>query len=716
MKATFKNLFLPVLVTMLVVSCNTEELFIEPVTEVVEEDTDINAEDTEDIVEDNEDVLIEPCDFSLDNLEPNATILINCIMDLQGQTINLPANVTLLYEGGDIINGTLNFSEGNVISGELLNSTLTIDGATPQLKDPTFNFDPNRWGIIEGEVTQEEADHNNVVINDILIKVQTFGATTFKLDKLDAYFYAERLHRGGIEIPSNMNFEMTNNTHLRAHLNTYFRALIFIGDKENIKVSGGNLHGNRNTPGFDISYAAHGSRSLIIVKTGVNITFENINLVNSAQDGINIESMRHAYEADYIPSRNILITGCTFDSNRRNNLSITDGLDMVVENCIFLNAGIDMEHSKGIAPQFGIDLEPHIQDEDKPLQHLERVILRNNVERGSAKGSIVFADGDYYTFENNDFERGVFLVGAANVQIINNTIGHGGISLGDDPGNWYTLMRNENNVVSGNTITGIGNGSGVGINAVNKGFTIFDNHIIDMGVGILLRAAKDLHIYNNIIESIGPGDDGINALFFLDNALIENNTIKVNDFAFYFDGINSYTDYENYSFTIKNNIIETEFISFFSNVGGLNFIENNLNSGLRLTNCQNTMITNNSITASKPFSIELTGNETDNLSIIGNVIENDDNAGLGHGISGQITSSENKNIEISSNQFSNKGSNSGIAIQGFHGITVKDNSGFIEARPLIKYKGNNSVFTNNIRLNEGSEIENEIEGTNNTIN
>ena len=173
------------------------------------------------------------------------------------------------------------------------------------------------------------------------------------------------------------------------------------GDKENIKVSGGNLHGNRNTPGFDISYAAHGSRSLIIVKTGVNITFENINLVNSAQDGINIESMRHAYEADYIPSRNILITGCTFDSNRRNNLSITDGLDMVVENCIFLNAGIDMEHSKGIAPQFGIDLEPHIQDEDKPLQHLERVILRNNVERGSAKGSIVFADGDYYTFENN---------------------------------------------------------------------------------------------------------------------------------------------------------------------------------------------------------------------------------------------------------------------------------------------------------------------------
>ena len=191
MKATFKNLFLPVLVTMLVVSCNTEELFIEPVTEVVEEDTDINAEDTEDIVEDNEDVLIEPCDFSLDNLEPNATILINCIMDLDGATISVPANVSILYEGGDIINGTLNFSDNTIISGELLNSTLTLSGSNPQLKDPVFNFIPPRWDIVEGEVPQDVANRNTLIINEILIKVKAMGASNFKLDKLDAYFYGD---------------------------------------------------------------------------------------------------------------------------------------------------------------------------------------------------------------------------------------------------------------------------------------------------------------------------------------------------------------------------------------------------------------------------------------------------------------------------------------------------------------------------------------------
>ena len=46
MKTTFKNLFLLVLVTMLFVSCNTEELFVDPITQAGEEDTEINDEDT----------------------------------------------------------------------------------------------------------------------------------------------------------------------------------------------------------------------------------------------------------------------------------------------------------------------------------------------------------------------------------------------------------------------------------------------------------------------------------------------------------------------------------------------------------------------------------------------------------------------------------------------------------------------------------------------
>ena len=713
MKLITKPLFLAFFLTLSLLACNNEDLFVEPTAEVVDPST---PEDTTPPNDTNPVTPVTaPCDFKLDAVQANSTVIINCVMDLQGKTVNLPANVTLVYEGGDIINGTLNFSSNATLSGELMNASLTMAGSKPQLKAPVFEFKPTRWGIVEGEVTQEVAARNNVIVNDLLIQLKNLGISTLKMDKIDAYFYANMIWRGGIEVPSNMNFVMTENTHLRVHLASTFRSLIFIGDKENIKISGGNLHGNRNLPGFNTAVSSKGERSLIVIKTGVNITIENIHLRNSAIDGINIESMKHAYEVDYVPSRNILVRGCTFDSSRRNNLSITDGIDMVVENCTFLNAGINMQHSDGEAPRFAIDLEPHVQDWDKPLQHLEGVILRNNVERGSVAGGIVFADGDHYIFENNDFQNGAHLVGAANTKIINNVIGDGGITLGDDPGNWYTMMRNENNVVSGNTITGKGNGTGTGINLVNKGIKVFDNHIINFGVGIMLRSLKDSHIYNNVIESNGPNDDGINAMFYVSNVVIEKNTVKVKDFPVNFIYVNNEIDYRGYSFTFKDNILESPAFGFFNSTYGINFNNNIMNNGLRLYNTNNAILDGNTIKANRPFTIELNGNDTNNVIISNNILENTDTEGMGHGIVGSIISSTNKNIKITNNHFLTKGYNNGINLTGFHGITVKDNSGYVGLSALIDYSGNNSTFTNNTTLGN-SKVANSIQGSNNTIN
>ncbi|MGZ0017162.1 hypothetical protein [Yeosuana sp. AK3] len=699
------------LITLTCLSCNNEELFVEPTAEVVDPDPTTDPDDTAEDTDTTPVVSNIPCTFSLAETVANSTVIINCIMDLEGQTVTLPANVTLVYDGGDIINGTLIFSENSVISGELLNSSLTLGGSNPLLKDPSFTFIPERWEIVEGEVPQDIAFRNTTIVNDILVKVKTLGVTTFKLDSIDAYFYGNEIWRGGIEIPSNMNFEMTDNTHLRVHLTSTFRSLIFIGEKENIKISGGNLHGNRNLPGFDISISAKGERSLIVLKTGVNITMENIHLSNSAVDGINIESMKHAYEANYVPSQNIIINNCTFDSNRRNNLSITDGLDMLVENCTFLNAGVNMEHSDGIAPRFGIDLEPHVQDWDKPLQHLERVTLRNNVERGSAAGGIVFADGDYYVFEQNDFEGGAHIVGAANVQIINNTIGEGGITHGDDPGNWYTLMRNENNVVAGNTITGKGNGIGIGINAVNKGLNIYDNHIINMGVGIMLRALKDSHIYNNTIESSGANDDGINALIFVDNVVIENNNIKVNDFLFYFDHINYEEEYQNHKVTVNNNIFNStgNRFGFLSNSTGIDFLRNEfVNGGARITGGKNVLFEDNAILQTN-VNLEFNGDRSDNLLIKNNIFS-------GPIEGSNSNSSGNKNIKLIDNSLYNA-KDWGVPLQiiGFDGVLLENNTGSSEISPLIIFKGNNSTLSNNINSNVNAP-ENIVEGINNIIN
>ena len=69
-----------------------------------------------------------PCDYTLDGIESNSTLEIACRMDLGGQTITVPSGVTFVFAGGEIINGTLNFSAQGTIDGNLLNKDLNIEG------------------------------------------------------------------------------------------------------------------------------------------------------------------------------------------------------------------------------------------------------------------------------------------------------------------------------------------------------------------------------------------------------------------------------------------------------------------------------------------------------------------------------------------------------------------------------------------------------------
>ena len=70
---------------------------------------------------------------------------------------------------------------------------------------------------------------------------------------------------------------------------------------------------------------------------------------------------------------------------------------------------------------------------------------------------------------------------------------------------------------------------------------------------------------------------------------------------------------------------------------------------------------------------------------------------------------------IINNSFKLNGYNSGVKIEEIHGITVKDNKGHFDLMPLIYYRGNNSTFSNNTILS-GSNLINDIQGSNNSIN
>ena len=81
----------------------------------------------------------EECLISDFNIQENSTITVDCLLDLEGQTIEVPNNVTFEFDGGDVFNGTLNFVSSGKIDGELLSSALTLEGDV-QLTSDTLSL------------------------------------------------------------------------------------------------------------------------------------------------------------------------------------------------------------------------------------------------------------------------------------------------------------------------------------------------------------------------------------------------------------------------------------------------------------------------------------------------------------------------------------------------------------------------------------------------
>ena len=701
MKPILNPMLFIFIVILSAVSCNKDELFVDTTADTVIVDTPTDSTTVGDgSVNDNNPIVTTtiPCDFSLDTVLANDTVIINCILDLGGQTFNLPTGVSIIYEGGDIINGTLNFSSGSVISGELLNSSLTLSGTLPQLKSPIFNFIPSRWGIVEGEVGQNVALKNSSIVHNLILLTKSLQADTFSIDKLDAYFYQEEFFNYIFQLPSDFNLKMTDNTNLRVFPNNdpLGGNLVMILNSENVTVTGGNLHGDRDTHDYT-SGGTHEQGHLLKIKTGINIKIENVHMRDAIGDGLDVESYRLRNDPLFERgSSNVLITGCVFDSNRRNNLSITDGEDIIVENCTFLNAGITTAKSTGTAPRSAIDIEPDIQDYNNPWQLVDRLTIRNNIEKGPQSGLIVFT-GFNVLVTGNTFENSLSASRAFNVKIINNTARSisAGILEISDPRNYE---------VSGNTVS---NPTGSGIFAANPGVQIFDNKIINCKTGMQLQNLNDANIYNNTITG---SEDGINAFGGGKNLLIKGNTINVQR-PFFFSGVNAKTGQENDSFTFTNNIINSSGTGSFQGSNGINLVNNDFTNGVRFEGSTNAIVQNNNFKLTSGTAINIRGEQSNNIQIIDNLLESINPSSYSIYGEGDI-SWGNRNIIINNNVFNNSGINS----RYYDGWTVKNNKGYLGNNNggYITFRGNNSLFESNRGLN-GEILNHDIQGSNNTI-
>ena len=156
-------------------------------------------------------------------------------------------------------------------------------------------------------------------------------------------------------------------------LGPYDRFINILSDNVYIRGRGAKVLADRN------SYQGGEQRHGVFIFGASNVVIDGLDSSGNSGDGFYIGGPRGK------PARHIVLENCSASYNRRQGLSITSGSDIDVVNCVF-------SHTKGTAPQFGVDLEP--DDPNDPLDGIRLVGVRTEDNYG---GGISVYLGSRYT-------------------------------------------------------------------------------------------------------------------------------------------------------------------------------------------------------------------------------------------------------------------------------------------------------------------------------
>ncbi|SMG28948.1 parallel beta-helix repeat (two copies) [Marivirga sericea] len=562
-----------------------------------------------DIVSDvPENTITTPCSFNLSDLTADSTIKIDCLLDLNGQTITLPNNVNFEFGGGDIINGKLIFSNGT-IDGRLLSSKLEIEGEV-SLASPTFKFYAVRWGIVEGKTTSEVALSNTAILEKVFFLTKNLEASTFLIDKLDAFFEVTKTTSTAtnanwyptleaVNLPSNFNLKMTDNTHLRIYPgdkhNRKGGAILAVRDAENITVTGGNLYGDRDQRVFSADDNGLEGSHLFYIHSGRNIVVDGVRFQDGSSGTFAIFSFGFSYNPDYNPTQNVTIKNCIIKNSRRMAIALVDGRDITIENNTFIDAGQPSTNTDGGEVGYAINIEPErFRDENGILKERQRVfdvLIKGNTESGSRGGFLTLTIGQDITVEDNDIGSRVVYSLISGAKIINNRFK----AIGTASDSWAIFAAGSgetvfNNEIANNTIEGYNAGIIIG----TKDAFVHDNTITNCEAGIQLSKATNVRIHTNTMTVEKNGIQATNTNN--DDIEIKDNSVTSSSgFLVYFAQMNNNEEHENQKVVFDNNSFHGSRAVTFSNTNGVIFINNEVDGGLEIGNAKYIEVTNNMI-------------------------------------------------------------------------------------------------------------------------
>ncbi len=612
-----------VLVLLLTVfsSCSdVENSDIKSNDDIVSDTPDDSAPPSEEPIEETPEVTEKNCDIDWNTLMVKDVLIVDCLYDLNNETIRIPRGVLIKHEeGGEIINGTFEFEGINGIAGALLHHTLTLSGEVTLLNN-IFEFIPEKWNITEGVVDDLVARENRDILENAMIFTQNMGAERFIIDRMDAFFNVDepetlRPSTAAINVPSNFTLQMSDNTHLRMQPNAAIRpTLLATHLGENILIDGGILHGDRDQHDYS-SGGTHEWGHLLRISGTKNSVFRNMTFMDATGDGVDVHAIGHSFDPFYAYCDNVVIEKNTFIRNRRNQISITDGRNIIVDKNEFIDASIHTEKSRGIAPGFGIDVEAVRFGNPRGISEIaEDITIKNNTERGSRVGAVTVHTGDRVTIENNTFENSISYSTSIGTIIRNNEI-TGKTPKNTDRGIAIVAGRsdvydkNYDGRVYGNTI----NNYSIGMVLTNKDLEAYDNQIIDCKVGINIATIRNSKIYNNTVKSSRENSDGIVShptIEYMDNVYVglenKGNIVDVTRTPLKFVNVNTGTDQTDFKLMINYNTINSTSTCTFANSHGFDASNNTIREGgFRLSEVERANFTENKITSTVANGIRI---------------------------------------------------------------------------------------------------------------
>jgi hypothetical protein len=333
----------------------------------------------------------------------NTTYIIKDDINLNGLSLVIPENCSLLYEGGVIRNGKLVGNKTKI----KCRSSVIFEGI--EFEGSFLGAVQESWFPLKYDVYYDNSFELNSALNLAhLSDNKTFCLSPNKVlyvrSDVDNSLWPTYLRYGTVEIKSGVTFDLNGSTIKCLTNSSHQYNILFSKDQQDICIKNGVICGDLETHTGSDGQWGHG-----IALEGVeNYIIENVECLQCWGDGINLQ-VSHNGDGNETSSTTTgghcmygLLINVNCHHNRRQGMSIGGALYLEVNNCVFSD-------TKGSNPQSGVDIEPNKPENIAAHIKFNHCLFSANAHQGiTISGDSVYdidiKDCKYYRNEGYDIQ------------------------------------------------------------------------------------------------------------------------------------------------------------------------------------------------------------------------------------------------------------------------------------------------------------------------